>query len=97
VLASVFADFVDGDDMGMAEGGGGVGFAVEAPAACVAGVAAEQEEFDGDRPVEGDLAVAVDDPHAVVGDFPLKEIVTKRDFGDFDEGGLGRRGLGMGC
>ena len=60
----VFADFVDGADVGMVEGGGGAGFAAEALQSD--GILGERfgEKFEGHGAAEFEVFGAIDDAHA---------------------------------
>src|ERR1051325_994159 len=69
VLAAMFPNVVDGDDVWMLEGAGGLGFGGETSDKRVAGEFAEEEGFDGNNAIEGNLARAKNDAHAAASDF----------------------------
>jgi len=76
-LALDVADFVDGDDVGVPQAGGGLGLAMEAFNSLPAGERAQQEHLHGDDPVQADLAGAVNNPHPAVGDLFQQFIVAE--------------------
>src|SRR6476659_3750443 len=69
MLTAVFPDVVDGDDVIVMKGGDGLSFGAEAGDEFVAGEFAEEERFDGDNAIEGELASAKHDAHAAASDF----------------------------
>ena len=75
--AGGLAEVVDGDDVGVIEGGEGFGFGGEAGGEGWVGGAFRGEEFEGDEPVEGALSGFEDDAHAAAAeafeDFELGE------------------------
>ena len=63
-LALVFADFVDGADIGMVEGGGGAGFATEALQSLRVLRDIVRQELEGDKAAERGVFGLVDHAHA---------------------------------
>ena len=68
VLPSVFAHFVNGNDVRMIELGGGFGFGVETLHVSCRGELPGQEQFQGHRAVEAYLPGLVDDTHPAARD-----------------------------
>ena len=68
-LAVLFADFVDGDDIGMVQSGSGFGLLHEARATVGIGAAGFGQQFDGDETVQALVAGLVDPAHAAFADF----------------------------
>ena len=64
VSALVFEDVVDGEDVGVAEGGGGLGFLMEAAAEVGVGGVGGGEELEGDVAVQFGVAGLIDNAHA---------------------------------
>jgi len=64
MLAGLFADFVNANDVGMIETGSGFGLGFEAADGIVRGEQAAADDFEGDDAVEGNLAGFEDGPHA---------------------------------
>ena len=80
-----FADVVDGADVGVIEGGGGLGFALEAGERLRIGGDVFGEEFECDEAMEAGVFGLVDNAHAAatefVGDDEVGEVLTDQDWG----------------
>ena len=80
-----FADVVDGADVGVIEGGSGLGFALEASERLRVGGDVFGEKFECDEAMEAGVFGFVDDAHAAatefVGDDEVGEVLTDQDWG----------------
>ena len=80
-----FADVVDGADVGVIEGGGGLRFALETGERLRIGGDVFGEEFECDEAMEAGVFGFVDDAHAAatefVGDDEVGEVLTDQDWG----------------
>src|SRR3954470_14593086 len=76
MLTAVFPYVVNGDDVWMLERGGRLSFSTEARDEWIAGELAEEKGFDGDDPVERNLAGAKDDAHAAAGDLVEEFVIA---------------------
>jgi hypothetical protein len=74
----VLADFVDGDDVGMVEGGNGPGLLHEAPGALGIGHERGTQQLDGHRPPEAAVAGSVEHAHAAFAELVQDLEVPKR-------------------
>ena len=77
-LAVVLADLVDGDDVGMHEPGGGLGFGPETRPVRFAGQVAAEDHLERDGPIEAELPGSPDDAHAAAAEFGDDLEVAKR-------------------
>src|SRR5690348_828969 len=66
-LAVVLTDFVNGDDVGMLQAGGSLGFGAKSFDEWVAGKLSGEEHFDGDDAIQRALTGAIDHAHAPAG------------------------------
>ena len=80
-LAVLFADFVDGDDVWMAQPRSGAGFGAEALHELWVGEPAEEQHLNRDNAFETHLPRPIHDPHAALGDF-LEEFVVAKALGN---------------
>ena len=74
---AVFADLVDGQDIGVIEIGGGFGFRAESLHVRGRGQLAGQDHFHCDDPVERYLPSAIDDAHAAPGNLFEQFVIPK--------------------
>ncbi len=84
----VFADLMNLDDVGVTEGGDGLGLGLEAGAGRGARPAARQDHLERDESIQARLPRLVHDAHAAAADLP--QDLVARQAGQQD----GRRGLG---
>ncbi len=68
-FAVLLADIVDGADVGMIEGGGGLGFALEAGESLRVFGDVVGEELERDETVQADVFSFVNDTHAAAAEF----------------------------
>ena len=62
-----FADFIDGDDVGMIEMRDRLGFDTKPAESVGVGGLVEQDHLEGDFAIQANLPRQVDDPHAAAG------------------------------
>ena len=77
-VALIFADIVDGADVGIVQRGGGAGFAAEAFQSLRIAGSLIREKFDGHGAAEADVFGFVDDAHAATADFFDDAVVGNR-------------------
>jgi hypothetical protein len=74
-MAAVLADFVEGTDVGMIDGGGGAGFPFEAFARHAVAGRFLREKFEGDFAAKFQVLGALDDAHATAAEFVDNPVV----------------------
>ncbi len=72
---AILADIMDGDDIGMLQAGGGIGFLAEATQKIFVVGEAFMQHLYGDDPAEQQILAAVDDGHAAAAD-AVEELIT---------------------
>src|SRR5262249_34136711 len=75
--AAFAAGAKDGDDVGVLELGGGLGFDLEALKALGVEGGGTGEEFDGDAEIDRDLGRLVDEAHAAAVDFADNAVIAE--------------------
>ncbi len=78
VLAFVFTDVVDGDDVRVAQAGRSFGLGAEAFHKRVAGEAPKEQHLHGNDAVQRDLPGAINDAHTPARDFVEQFVVSER-------------------
>ena len=78
MLALAEADFVDGDDVGMLQRSRGHGLGAEALHRLRRRVRPEQQQLEGDDPIQALLAGLIDHAHAAVPDLLQQFVVSER-------------------
>jgi len=68
-MAGLFADIVDGADVGMIEGGSGLGFALKTGKGALVSDDGEGKKLERDEAMEASVLRFVDDAHAASADF----------------------------
>ena len=75
VVPSSLVDFVDGDDVGVIQRGGGARLLHEPAVAVRIGGRFGRQHLDGDRPAEPDIDRTVNDPHAAAAQLLVETVV----------------------
>src|SRR3954462_269448 len=78
MLAAVFPNIMDGDDVSMLERGGSLGFGAETRDERITGEFAEEERFDRNDAVERNLPRAKNDAHPAARHFFKQFVITDR-------------------